>query len=327
MARIIPFASGKGGVGKSTLVANLGIALAQAGKTTLIVDLDLGGSNLHTCLGIKNPGEGLSHFIYQKIDQVEDLIVSTPYSKLFLIAGDGLVPGTANIPFFIKRKLLKQIKNLVADYVLIDLGAGTTNNVLDFFLMSSLGIVVTIPETTAVLNAYSFIKSTLYRALFRSFKAKSPERQMVHQFMTEKIEGSGQGLQNLVEGLNKILPPAGDKVRQTLDHFCPGITINMGQSQNDFALGAKLHDIITKNLTTRLSFLGYLSWDEKARMAINQRSPLAVIAPQGSFSQGLNQFRDRFLSLEDHPGLELFDPEEDLDKLQGSALQNWDEES
>jgi flagellar biosynthesis protein FlhG len=166
MARIIPIASGKGGVGKSTMVANLGIALGKAGKTVLLVDLDLGGSNLHTCLGVNNPKLGLSQFIYKKVDHIEDLIVETPYPKVYLIAGDGLIPGTANIPFFIKRKLIKELQGMVADFVLLDLGAGTTNNTLDFFLMSPTAMLVTVPETTAILNAYSFLKSALYRALF-----------------------------------------------------------------------------------------------------------------------------------------------------------------
>jgi flagellar biosynthesis protein FlhG len=161
-------------VGKSTMVANLGIALGKAGKTVLLVDLDLGGSNLHTCLGVNNPKLGLSQFIYKKVDHIEDLIVETPYPKVYLIAGDGLIPGTANIPFFIKRKLIKELQGMVADFVLLDLGAGTTNNTLDFFLMSPTAMLVTVPETTAILNAYSFLKSALYRALFRSYKAKKP---------------------------------------------------------------------------------------------------------------------------------------------------------
>ncbi len=58
MNTIIPIASGKGGVGKTIFTANLGIALANKGKTVIAIDLDLGSSNLHTCLGIKNRHPG-----------------------------------------------------------------------------------------------------------------------------------------------------------------------------------------------------------------------------------------------------------------------------
>jgi flagellar biosynthesis protein FlhG len=63
MATVIPIGSGKGGVGKTIFTANLGIMLAKEGKRTVLIDLDLGGSNLHTCLGVKNRYAGLSAVI------------------------------------------------------------------------------------------------------------------------------------------------------------------------------------------------------------------------------------------------------------------------
>jgi len=61
--KIIPVASGKGGVGKSVIAANMSLALAQSGKSTVAMDLDLGGSNLHTLLGIKNTQAGIGNFL------------------------------------------------------------------------------------------------------------------------------------------------------------------------------------------------------------------------------------------------------------------------
>ena len=60
---IIPIASGKGGVGKSFITANLAIALAKLGKQVIVADLDFGGSNLHTCLGIHNTHPGIGDFL------------------------------------------------------------------------------------------------------------------------------------------------------------------------------------------------------------------------------------------------------------------------
>lgn len=152
MKQIIPVASGKGGVGKSTTVANIGISLARKGKTVIMIDLDLGESNLHTVMGIKNVKPGLGHFINKRINTFESLIQETGIERLYLITGDSLFPGAANLPYFQKKKIIKSIRELTTDYILLDIGSGSSYNVIDFFLISPENIIVTIPETAALLN-------------------------------------------------------------------------------------------------------------------------------------------------------------------------------
>ncbi|KAL0265441.1 UNVERIFIED_CONTAM: hypothetical protein PYX00_011050 [Menopon gallinae] len=140
MAKIIPVASGKGGVGKTTFVANLGVLLAERGKTVIVIDLDLGGSNLHTYLGVKNTGVGVGEYIKKPREiSFESLIFPTRYAHLYLIAGDALYIGVANLSYPIRKKIIAQIENLVADYILVDLGSGTNSYILDFFLMTYSG--------------------------------------------------------------------------------------------------------------------------------------------------------------------------------------------
>src|SRR5262245_30576797 len=78
---------GKGGIGKSLLTASLGWQLAQLGKRVLMVDADLGGANLHTCLGIPNPERTLGDFIRRQVAKIEDIAVETGVSGLRLISG------------------------------------------------------------------------------------------------------------------------------------------------------------------------------------------------------------------------------------------------
>ena len=84
---IIPIASGKGGVGKSFIAANLAIALAKLGKQVIVADLDFGGSNLHTCLGIHNTNPGIGDFLRARYSKLEDLLVETENENLKLLAG------------------------------------------------------------------------------------------------------------------------------------------------------------------------------------------------------------------------------------------------
>ena len=136
-SKIIPIASGKGGVGKTELCANLGVRLGQLGKKTVLIDLDMGGSNLHSALNMKNKNPGVGNYLSDKKLSFDSLIVETGYSNVSFIPGDVLVAGTPNLTYGQKNGLLKQIEKIDADYILLDLGSGASNNVVDFFLISN----------------------------------------------------------------------------------------------------------------------------------------------------------------------------------------------
>ena len=78
---------GKGGVGKTVLTASLGIGLASLGHQVVIVDADLGGANLHTCMGILEPEFTFYHFYTLQKDTLADILLDTPVENLKLISG------------------------------------------------------------------------------------------------------------------------------------------------------------------------------------------------------------------------------------------------
>src|SRR5688572_2959593 len=100
---IIPIAGGKGGVGKSFVTANLGVALAQS-ERTIVVDADLGNSNLHSFLGIENRYPGVGEFLRGTIKCApNELVQKTRVPLLGFVPGDGRVPFMANITYAQKR--------------------------------------------------------------------------------------------------------------------------------------------------------------------------------------------------------------------------------
>ena len=99
--RIIPIASGKGGVGNSLLAANLAIALGQAGKRVVLVDLDIGASNLHLVLGYQAPRAGIGTFLTGGAE-FDELIIDTDYDNVRFIPGDAAIPGLTSIKNFQK---------------------------------------------------------------------------------------------------------------------------------------------------------------------------------------------------------------------------------
>ena len=76
---------GKGGVGKTFVTANLATSLARLGKRVIVVDVDLEGANLHTCLGVPTPQRSLADFVSERVEDLAKLVVDTPVPNLQLI--------------------------------------------------------------------------------------------------------------------------------------------------------------------------------------------------------------------------------------------------
>jgi flagellar biosynthesis protein FlhG len=172
---------GKGGIGKSIFSLGLGICLARMGKKVILIDGDLGGANLHTLMGVRFPDRTLEDFLLRKVSRLEDIVIQTEISGIGLICGADDILGAANPTYSQKLRLLKQIEELPADFILLDLGAGTSFNTLDLFNYSPGKIALFTSQTTSLQNAYGFIKSALYRKLAREFSQDDEVHQLLHQ--------------------------------------------------------------------------------------------------------------------------------------------------
>ncbi len=156
-AKVLTIASGKGGVGKSNISLNLGIALTRFGKQVLLFDADVGLANLHILMGMV-PKYNISHVVNgQKM--LDEVVQRTEYG-IDLIAGASGILQLVNMDETSRAHLQESLKRLETfyDYIIMDAGAGASENVISFCRMADEIIVVTNPETTAIADAYGFIK-------------------------------------------------------------------------------------------------------------------------------------------------------------------------
>ncbi|HOV37755.1 MAG TPA: MinD/ParA family protein [Spirochaetales bacterium] len=154
--RIIAVASGKGGVGKTNFSTNLAIAYAQMGKRVILMDADLGLANVNVILGII-PKYNLYHLI-RKQKTMQDIILETNYG-IQIVAGASGFARIANLTEEERRQFVDEISKLsVADIIIIDTGAGVSDNVISFIAAADDAIIVTTPEPTAMTDAYGIIK-------------------------------------------------------------------------------------------------------------------------------------------------------------------------
>lgn len=155
--RIITISSGKGGVGKTNIAINLAIAFSEIGKKVVVMDADLGLANVNVILGII-PKFNLYHVI-KKQKKIRDIIVDTPYG-IQIVAGASGFSQLANLENEERSAFVEGLKELgYADMIIIDTGAGVSQNVLTFLKAADEAIIITTPEPTAITDAYGIIKS------------------------------------------------------------------------------------------------------------------------------------------------------------------------
>jgi len=157
LPRMIAVSSGKGGVGKTNIVANLGYILSSLGKKILIMDTDLGLGNLDVLLGI-TPRYNISHVISgEKV--IADIMVDGPGKMKILPASSGiqaLTHLTSAQMDLISDQMLHIVNSF--DVILIDTAAGISSNVLYFNASAQDVCVVVTPDLTAITDAYALMK-------------------------------------------------------------------------------------------------------------------------------------------------------------------------
>jgi flagellar biosynthesis protein FlhG len=296
--RIIPIASGKGGVGKSLLAANLGVAFAQAGQRVILADLDLGASNLHLVLGHQAPPTGIGAWLNDTRKDFSAVIADTDVRGLRFIPGDQEIPGTANLRPAQRKSLVKRLLALKdeTDYLILDLGAGTHQSILDFFLLSGQGIVISAPAVTAVLNAYVFLKNTVFRMMYTVFDKGSPARAYLEQ---ARKEGSGPRRLYIPRMLPEIKaqdPESYENFMTHLRHFHPKLIMNMIDDPKDADVAMKIRRSCEEYLDLKIEHLGVIYRDGIQDTALASRLPVLLYKPQSLIAQAIYRVADKIMS-------------------------------
>ncbi len=266
---------GKGGSGKTFITANIGVCLSKLGVQVTLIDADLGGANLHTLLGISPPALSLSDFLKKRVPHLRDALIPTDIPNLQLLSGAQDLLSAADAKSAQKRKLLRAIQSLEGDTVLVDLGAGNSLSVLDFFLMSDGGILVVTPEPTSIENAYRFLKSAFYRRLRQSVTS-TEVKDLIDGAMDRKNEMGIQNPYDLIHAVKRISGENAERMVEEVKGFHPNLILNQVRSKKDIEIGFSIRSACQKYFGIHLHYLGYIAYDQDVSHSIRRRTPFVL---------------------------------------------------
>ncbi len=275
--RIVAIAGGKGGVGKSLVAANVGIFLATLGKRVVLVDASFGAANLHIFAGVSRPARSLGECLTPNGPALSELAVATHVPGVRLIGGVWDSPALAEPGLDRARSLGVQLRQLVADWVVVDLGPGLARSTLELFLAADLGLVIAVPDPTSIELMHRFIKAAFLAHLER--RGLSRLAQPREPVAINYEQGAPSPLEIYLSAVAKDAPEV-DELREAILRFAPQLVVNSARSKSDMELGRAVASVARRRLGAGIRYLGHLEYDEAVWASTRRRRPLLIEHPE-----------------------------------------------
>tara|TARA_B100000315_G_scaffold12285_1_gene11710 strand:- start:255 stop:1070 length:816 start_codon:yes stop_codon:yes gene_type:complete len=248
-----------------------------------------------------NTHPGIGDYLRARYRKLEDLLVKTNTDNLQFLAGDARSPFMANMHHAQKLRLVQNLRKLNCEFLILDLGSGSTFNTLDFFGMTRLGLLVTTPEHTSIMNMLTFLKLFAFRIIERTVpRNKSVEKKM-RELYNLSVRGGLLTVGNLLNEISAIDKEYAEKAKQNWSLYRPRIVFNKCESPGDLELIKDLQNTLDENLMLHVDFFGCLYSDSAVPKTFYERKPLNESSPSSFIQDDINLLADRINRLWTQP--------------------------
>jgi len=282
--RVVAIAGGKGGVGKSLVAANVGIFLSTLGKRVVLVDAAFGMPNLHLFAGVPRPLRTLSEVWGGGGGPLPEVSVATHVPNVRLVAGFRDAGWIAEPTAAQVARLSSELRQLPADYVVVDLGPGMTAPTLDLFLDADVGLLVAVPDPTSIELMHRFVKSAFLKELERRGLAHliPPHVTSRAGLADDSHDGMPSPLDIWLATVEASADERGDldELRKLILGFSPHLVVNCARSKSDMELGRAVASVARRRLGSPIRYLGHLEYDEAVWASTRRRRPLLIEHPE-----------------------------------------------
>lgn len=291
--RIIAVGGGKGGVGKTTVAANLALTIGRVGYRVVAIDADLGAANLHTALNVLHPPQTLAEYIDHRTDELESLAIPiTPAVRL--IAGTSR-PGAANLLATDRLRIVRAVAKVDADVVIVDVGAGTSYMVVDMFAAADLKLLVVCPQLTSVHNAYAMLKACVHRVI-RKHVVDETQTHLIDAALGR--ESKARTVAQLLDVIRPLDPSVVEAITKTLDTFGVSLLGNQISTPAEAEALRRVTPLIRDHLSIDAPFIGAIK--RTPSLAGSLKAGVGTIAsrPNDEATHAFRRVADALLGVE-----------------------------
>lgn len=267
--------SGKGGVGKTFFASSLGITLSKLGHSVILVDLDLGGANVHTALGVPPAKLNIRHY-FDGSKKISELPTPTPFINLRYIQGfwDSWTPSEYSNNQI--QNLALDLKKLSADFVIVDIGAGSNEANLNIFTAADEKFLVTTPEPTSIEKTYRFIEAYVCQTL-KNDSTPEAYQKMIHTLRDyrQKVNSNPFSFRSYLkmnEGLHL-------NYFESLSSSPVRLVVNQTRSQGNIDLGYSMKSICNKYYDLNVDYLAGINFDNAVWQSVRTREHVLSAQP------------------------------------------------
>lgn len=271
---------------------NLGVYLAQLGRTVVIVDANPAGADLHTMLGenmpAKTPGE-------EGGEEEELEPINTLVPGLRLLPQLYTVGSTVPVRPGRKPRWARRLRQLDVDYVILDLGAGTAPATIDLFLGADLGICVTSPEPPSIEATYRFLRATFQRKIRRLLVKDRFKIRMI-----ERAQGPLPPLPapvQLVRAIARWDTAVAEFAATELAKLRPRLVVNSARLRQDNDLGPAMCDMSHRYLGVEMDYIGHIEQEDSVWLSVVRQRPLLIDSPTSKAARNIERISRRVLAL------------------------------
>ena len=255
--------------------SNLAIQYAQEGLKVAVLDLDFGAANLHTIFGLTRPSKGWPDYFKNPYEDLGGYLTPTKQKNLYLLPACGFVPEMADLDYLAKVDLIQKIKMLKVDVVFMDLGAGSSRDMVDFFTIADYKVLVTTSEPTALMNNFEFIKNVLYQAIKRLFATQTK----LLEFLGEFKNSPNYTMNQLLQDVSEYDEWHGENLQALLQNLSLYVVFNQIRKVEEAKSALRLKKISKKQFGIELEYPGFIFHNEEVAASVQKMLPITLILP------------------------------------------------
>lgn len=287
--QLVAIASGKGGVGKTMGCLGMAWYLAKIGYRVVAVDLDFGVGNLHLSAGLGRVQSSLDDFIRGGKPDLNDLLIPLEdNSRLSILPAGGRHSSATSLSENKKSALLTELRNLDVDVVFLDIGAGSSQDNIDFFLAADHAIAVATTDLSAMTALISFLKKVQVHHIIKYASTAHPELKTLAAQDFARVSELFMAINEYVDDV-----ASRDIVQNALKDFQPAIMLNRVEA-DDLAQVERVNKNIMRQLKTAATILGSIPEDSAITKCRRRGQNYLIHAAESSVVKSLAAITDRW---------------------------------